>query len=167
MTSWLQRASVRHACSYRVLLAPFGLTSGQDPDFDWPWSVVSTARFLSTSPRHVMEMIQWRHGQIRIYGRASVMGSRDAPAFRVCPVCVGKYGFAHYRLEGRLDFVTLCPIHGVLMRGPFNGLNALASLQSTCWSTDLPRAGQSQISRERTLCRLAISASTYRDIRLN
>jgi hypothetical protein len=158
MTSFLRRAAAQHRCSYRVLLGPLCLTAKQDPDFRWPWSIQSTARFLSTAPGHVMELIRWREAQIAASGRSSILGDFCSPRFRLCMDCVSQRGFVTYRPESRLTFISLCPVHGVPMVGPFQGDNEdSVVLERMPSSPEVAQFSRSLWQRERTLCALARS----------
>lgn len=94
-----------------------GLRDNEDVDFTWPWELESSADFLALSVEALMQLLAWRQSFVAEEDSASclVMGTATAPKFSVCARCVRDQKALHYCVEGRLDFVTLCPVHGTPM----------------------------------------------------
>lgn len=116
MSSWLLRTAASHGCSWPQMRALLGLGMGVDPDFVWPWELASSAAFLAVPVDALVNLLTWCQSYVpHAEAYDLVLGSAIAPEFSVCARCVRERNAMHYCVESRLDFVTLCPEHGVLM----------------------------------------------------
>lgn len=117
MTSWLYRTAAAHGCSWSRMRTLLGLRDTEDVDFTWPWELESSAGFLAVPVEALTQLLAWRQSFIAEEDSASclVMGTATAPKFSVCARCVREQKAVHYCVESRLDFVTLCPVHGTPM----------------------------------------------------
>ncbi len=89
-----------------------GLRDNEDVDFTWPWELESSAEFLAVPEEKLKQLLAWSQSFVAADGAWTlVMGTAKSPRFSVCAKCVREQKAIHYCVEGRFDFVTLCPVH--------------------------------------------------------
>lgn len=114
MTSWLLRTAAAHRCSWSRMRELIGLTDEEDADFTWPWELATSAQFLALPVDALAKLLSWSQSYVAQQRAFDlVMGTPMAPVFGVCGQCVREQNATHYCAESRLNFITLCPQHGV------------------------------------------------------
>lgn len=129
MTSWLLRTAVAHGCPWNRMIELLRRAGIGDPDFMWPWDVQSSAAYFAVDPEALASMIAWSESFVAQERAYDLMrGQARAPAFGLCSECIRETRVAHYRVESRFEFSTLCAQHGVVLH--ITGYGSLQALQN-------------------------------------
>jgi len=158
--SWFSRLALSQHASLRDIRNLFGMPRTRDWDFFFTRKSLSRlvlGRLDLSSSDWKLADHQVRFRQIEIVlgrlpsvdrnGKRFLLGTRDRPQYRYCPVCLASDRLPYFRVEWRFRCWHWCPLHSCLLRDRCGACGQRIVLPVEMDTAGPERAGVALLSR--------------------